>query len=75
MRFLEPEPKHKSIPVRKHHEESTNEQSDITDSQIGENESETPAIEETTQHNTRPQCGTGPTKHLHDYYLTAGGRL
>ena len=71
VRFLGPEPEYTSIAVRKNHEESTNEQSDITDPQIGENEPETPTIEETIQHNTRPQCDTGPPKHLNDYCLTA----
>ena len=71
MRFLEPEPEYANIPVRKNYEESTNQQSDITDPQIGENEPKTPTIEETIQHNTRPQRDTGPPKHLNDYYLTA----
>ena len=71
VRFLEPEPECASIPVRKNHEEGINEQSDIINSQIGENEQETPAIEETTQLNSRPQREAGPPKHLKDYYLSA----
>ena len=71
MRFLEPELGYTSIPERKNHEESITEQSDIINSQIGENDQETPAIEKTTQPNSRPQGEAGPPKHLKDYYLSA----
>ena len=65
------EPEYINIPLRENSEESTNKQSEITDPQIGENEPETPAIEDETQRNARPQRDTGPPKHLSDYYLTA----
>ena len=65
------EPEYINIPLRKNPEESTNKQSDITDPKIGENEPEASAIEDETQWNARPQCTTGPPKHLSDYYLTA----
>ena len=63
--------KYTGILLRKNHEESFNEQSDIISPQIEENEPETPAIEEKTQHNSSPQREAGPSKHLYDYHLTA----